>query len=227
MITSRTQRRKPKVPKLYHVGPDYRIRTPPGLRMENIAALGAGPLLRSPPGQRGIPVLAESPRLLIDKTLGRAPVDWEPFLDFLLVSARMKSVLETLDSEGVQFVRCETRSLSGDAAPAYWLCDIVRLLDVVDEERSNIEILEPGTKFRRYNLMNNICHAVFRAEVIGSAHIFRPRFLESRIFCSQEMRNACTAAGLRGFRFAETSRKSSFMQISVETTEDIAGVGHL
>ncbi|RXT36668.1 hypothetical protein B5V03_34085 [Bradyrhizobium betae] len=203
MAVSRNERRKPKAPKLYRVGMDYRLRTRPGLQLENIAALGAGRVLDSPRGKRSFPTLSETPRFLIDKSLGRAPVDCEHFHDFWLVSTRMKSVLEAVDREGVAFLRCETRSLSGNA-PVYWLCDIVRLLDAVDEEKSNLEILEDGTDYRHYNAMA-LSSFAFREEAIGSAHIFRLRFLSSRIICDQAMKDACKAAGLRGLGFRDAS----------------------
>lgn len=195
-------RRKPKAPKLYRVGLDFRIHTRPGLELENLAALGVGRvLLSSTRGKRSFPSLLEAPRFLIDKSLGRPPVDWELFHDFWLVSDRMKNLLEAMDSEGVAFLRCETRSLRGDA-PVYWLCDIVRLLDAIDEEKSSVEILEDGTKFRHYDNMA-ISNYVFKEEVIGSAHIFRLRFLETRIICDQAMKDACKAAGIRGLRFGD------------------------
>lgn len=169
MAVSSNPRRKPKAPKLYRVGLDFRIHTPPGLQLENLAALGVGPVLDSPWGQRSFPALAETPLLLIDKSLGRPPVDWELFHDFWLVSDRMKNVLQAVDSDGVAFLRCETRSLRGDA-PVYWLCDIVRLLDAIDEEESSVEILDDGTRFRRYDNIA-VSSFVFREEAIGSAHI--------------------------------------------------------
>jgi hypothetical protein len=173
--------------------------------MENIAVLGGGRVLLSPPGTRCFPQFSEPPRLLIDKSLGRAPVDWEVFHDFWLVSDRMKEVLESLDREGVAFLKCETRSLRGNAAPVYWLCDIVRELDAVDEEKSHLEILDDGTEYRRYDALA-ISSFAFREDIIGSAHIFRLRFLSSSIICDQATKDACKAAGLRGISFEDTSR---------------------
>lgn len=191
--------RKKKAPKLYRFELDLRISTLPGWKMENFDALGVGPVLHSPRGKRSFPPLLETPRLLIDKSLGRPPRDRELFDDFWLVSDRMKSVLEAVDREGVAFLRCETRSLRG-GAPVYWLCDIVRELDVIDEEKSNFKVLDDGTDFRRYDGMVTDSSFVFREEAIGSAHVFRARFL-NRVVCDQAMKDACKAAGLKGLRF--------------------------
>lgn len=192
--------RKPKAAKFYRVGLGG-FHIAPGLRMENIG----GRTLMSPPGGRSFPPLSEPPRLLIDRSLGRAPGDWELFHGFRLVSDRMKSLLETVDREGVAFLKCESRSLGRKAAPDYWLCDVIRILDAIDEERSRGEILDEGTEYRRYSPMGRTS-LVFKEGVVGSAHIFRPRFW-GHIICDQVMKDACKAAGMRGIRFDDASGK--------------------
>ena len=199
MATPHVGGRKRRAPKLYLVTSDFRFHTAAGVELENLAALGVGNVLLAPRRKRGFPPLPETPRLLIDKSLGRPPVDWEKFHDFWLVSDRMKDVLETVDQEGVVFLRCETRSLKG-GAPVYWLCDFVRRVEVIDEDASTVTVLDDGTDFRRYDSMAP-SNYVFREDAIGSAHIFRPRFLEQWIICDQGMKDACKAAGLRGMSF--------------------------
>lgn len=191
--------RKPKAKKYYRVGLDFRFHTAPGLRMENIG----GRTLMSPPGERNFPTLSEPPRLLIDRSLGRAPNDWELFHDFWLVSDRMKGLLEAVDRGGVAFLRCESRSLGRKAAPDYWLCDVIRGLDAIDEEKSRGEILDNGTESRRYDPMSKPS-LVFKEEVVGSAHIFRPRFWGD-IICDQTTKDACRAAGMRGIGFRDAA----------------------
>lgn len=201
MATPSTEKRlrKPKARKFYRVGLDFRFHTAPGLRMENIGSR----TLMSPPGERSFPTLSEPPRLLIDRSLGRAPNDWELFHDFWLVSDQMKDVLEAVDREGVAFLKCETRSLGRKAVPDYWLCDVVRTLDAIDEEKSQGEILGDGTESRRYDGMS-YPRFVFKEEVVGSAHIFRPRFW-GKIVCDQAVKDACKAAGMRGIGFQDAA----------------------
>ena len=173
--------------------------------MENRAVLNGGLPLMSPRrnGPRSFPALSEPPRLIIDRSLGRAPADWELFHDFRLVSARMKGLLEAVDREGVAFLECETQSLGRKPAPRYWLCDVVRILDAIDEERSRGEILGDGTENRRYDITRTSCLA-FKEEAVGSAHIFRPRFW-GLIICDQVMKDACRAARIRGISFRDAS----------------------
>ncbi|MBR1088631.1 DUF1629 domain-containing protein [Bradyrhizobium manausense] len=197
---------KSKAAKFYHVGMGG-FHTALAVEIENIAVLNASGVLSasgvlmSPPGGRSFPPLPEPPRLLIDPSLGRAPADWELFDDFWLVSDRMKRVLETVDREGVAFLRCETRSLGRKPAPDYWLCDVIRILDAIDEEKSKGKILDDGTEYRRYDITATFSLA-FKEEAVGSAHIFRPRFW-GNIICDQVMKDACR--GMRGIRFRDAS----------------------
>ncbi|MDA9435821.1 hypothetical protein XH88_29310 [Bradyrhizobium sp. CCBAU 51627] len=195
--------RKPKTAKFYRVSIGG-FHTAPGVKIENTAALNGGRLLMPPPGRRGFPPLPESPRLLIDRSLGRAPGDWELFYGFRLASDRMKDLLESIDREGVVFLKCETRSLTGPAAPTYWLCDVIRVLDAIDEQKSQGTIVDDGTPYRRYDLMAG-ARLVFKQQAVGSAHIFRPRFWVG-VICDQIMKDACREAGMRGISFEDVSR---------------------
>ncbi|MCS3763426.1 DUF1629 domain-containing protein [Bradyrhizobium centrosematis] len=178
--------------------------TAPGWEMENLAALTDGRQVLIPPRERGFVPFPETPRLVIDRSLGRAPADWELFHDYRLVSDRMKSLLETLDSEGVRFVRCETRYQDGRAAPTYWLCDVIRVLDAVDEEKSVLEIEYPTPGRKVYNLRRR-SSLIFKEESVGEAHIFRLLFYPM-VVCDQVLKDACKEAGVRGIGFTDTTK---------------------
>jgi hypothetical protein len=206
MVHSLPERRhgKAKVRKFYVVGLDFRFRTAPGWEMENLVALAGERKVLIPPRERGFVAFPEPPRLVIDKSLGRAPADWELFHDYRLVSDRMKILLEMLDLEGVRFVRCETRHQDGRPAPTYWLCDVVRVLDAVDEANSVLEIEYPTPGRKVYNLRKRSC-LLFREDAVGAAHIFRLLFYPM-IVCDQVFKDACKEAGVRGIGFSDTTR---------------------
>jgi hypothetical protein len=132
--------------------------------------------------------------------------DWEIYHAYWVVSDPMKSVLETLDPEGVTFVRCETRHPDGSAGPTCWLCDVIRVLDAVDEQRSRVKIeYDPTGSHKRYDLMGG-ADLFFREEIVGAAHIFRLRFLLPKIICDQSMKDVCKDAGLKGIGFREAAK---------------------
>jgi hypothetical protein len=209
MTNSQTEKRarQTKARTFYIIGLEHSIRTTPGLLVENLEALAPGVrVLHAPVGKRGFPHYPEPPRLLIDKSLGRAPLDCEIYHAYWLVSDRMKALLEDTDPEGVVFTRCETRLRDGSEGPIYWLCDVVRILDAIDEEKSRVRIrFNPRYNSRTYDLVGG-ASLLFKQDVVGQAHIFRLRYSQSNIVCDQTFRDAYKNAGLRGLSFKDASK---------------------
>jgi hypothetical protein len=196
--------RKSKARKFFVMDRDYRASRAPGYRIENKTKLLLGRRTLGPdPGRRGFPNYPEAPRVLFDKKLGRSPRDLEECSDYWLISDRMKAVLEATDAEAFAFVKCEVRLRNGERGPAYWLCDVVRVLDAVDEAASRLKIYdEAGDK--TYSLMGG-ANLVFKVDVVGPAHVFRMAHLEPAVICDQQLKDACRAAGVRGITFRDAA----------------------
>jgi len=79
-IEKRLRKSKPK--KIYGVDLDFRFQTATGWEMENIPVVNGRRILMSPRHTRSFAALSEPLRLVIDRSLGRAPVDWELFQAF-------------------------------------------------------------------------------------------------------------------------------------------------
>jgi len=188
--------------KFYDIGPDFRLGGAAGFKVENLAVLLQGRrVLVPPPGRRGFPDYPEPLRVLIDRKLGRPPRDMEQYHAFWLISGKAKSVFETVDAAGFSFVQCETRRADGSPGPEYWLCDVVRVLDAVDETASRMRIeYRDGVKL--YDLMGG-ASLVFKENVIGPAHAFRMAFLKAAVVCDQHLKDACKHAGLKGLNLKD------------------------
>ena len=88
-----------------------------------------------------------------------------------------------------------------------WLCDVLRVLDAVDEVASRLQIKYlPQYNAKTYQLAGG-ADLVFREDVIGSAHIFRLAHLKPAVFCDHQIKDACKAAGLKGVSFKEFKDK--------------------
>jgi hypothetical protein len=186
------------------MGPDFTRGGAPGYLIENKPTLLMGRRVLMPePGQQGFPNYPEPPRVLFDKKLGRPPRDLEECSGYWLISDRLKTVLETVDPAGVAFVRCEVRLRGGEPGPTYWLCDVVRVLDAVDEMASRLRIYdEQGRK--KYSLVGG-ASLVFKEDVVGSAHVFRITHAKSLVICDQHLKDSCKAAGLKGIKFRDAA----------------------
>ncbi|WP_238294722.1 imm11 family protein [Caballeronia novacaledonica] len=181
-----------------------------GVRMENEDALkypGFIVFVRAP--QPGFSYFTEKPRLIYDKRAGRMPRDLESYAGYWLVSERMRQVLEDVDAEGFAFAECSFILPDGSTGPQYYLCDIVRTLDALDENASKVLVQidkdhDTGEEFRIYCIISTT-KLVFREDIVGSSYIFRQVRLATGggVICDAALRAACKAAGLTGIQFED------------------------
>jgi hypothetical protein len=155
------------------------------------------------PGRRGFRKFPETPVFLADPRLGRIERDFEIDGGYWFISDRMKATVEGIDPDAFAFLQCKVQLRDGSEGPVRWLCDIVRVLDAVDEEDSDAQILtaDDGSKFYRFGGIIR-----FRSDAVGSSHIFRLAYLESTWACDEEFRRACIQAELTGLVFRDLSK---------------------
>jgi hypothetical protein len=193
--------------RFFEITQHWRLARVAGFILENESKLLQGrPILGPGLGERGFPLYPEPPRILIDRKLGRALSDFEPYSEYWLVSDRLKQVLQAVDAQGCAFVECDVRDAQGTSEQGYWLFDIVRILDAVDESASRLTVVHDQRKRGgRYYRFSGGASVVFRAEVIGSAHIFGLTFARGGMFCDDVLRLACRHAGVKGIDFTDAS----------------------
>ncbi|MCC8967957.1 DUF1629 domain-containing protein [Bradyrhizobium sp. Pear76] len=196
--------------RFYQMSFDYRRGGLPGYLLQNRETLVPGEkVLLAPAGRRGFPAYPVRPHFLLDRKAGRLPRDLEMFNDYWLVSDQTKAVFQAVDHSGFDFFPCDV-SLPEDEyqGPAYWLCDVVRILDALDEAESRLKIFKRGEPDYRYigDKFYDIAggaRLVFKEDAIGAAHVFRMAYRMPTIICDDVLKDACKAAGLRGIKFRD------------------------
>lgn len=160
-----------------------------------------GELVFSPPeGRRGFREYPATPIFLLDSKIGRVIRDIERIHGYWLISETTKTVFSEIDPEAFAYLECSTRLRDGSEGPRYWLCDVARVFDCIDEELSNIRIgYNAYGKFYAFHGADN--KVVIKEGVVGESHIFRPKFALDFIVCDESLKTACKAAGVVGFRF--------------------------
>lgn len=163
------------------------------------------PVLQSP----GFEYFTEKPRLIHDKQEGRLPRDLESYGGYWLVSDRMRQVLESVDAAAFAFVECDYALSDGSIGPRYYLCDIVRVLDALDEQASTLRVrfekdYDTGEDVKIRSLLGPV-KLVFNDEIVGSAHVFKQVCLSigAGAICDEILRQACKDAGLSGIQFQD------------------------
>ena len=210
--------RQPRARKrsFYVMSFDYRRGGPPGLALLNVDVLAPDEgVLLAPTGRRGFPNYQEPPRFLFDRRLGRAPLDFELFHGYSLVSDRTKAVFQSIDHDAFAFARCDVTIERGLTAqrglydgPDYWLCDVLPVLDALDEANSRLGTARreptPDDPRERVPSLAGAYYISFREDVVGNACVFRlatPTI--TAIMCDDVLRDACRAAGLKGIKFRD------------------------
>ncbi|WP_246563117.1 imm11 family protein [Bradyrhizobium liaoningense] len=158
----------------------WRVEGKPDYWLEDKSILPPHEVFRLPASTARAPIV-------FDKSVSDLPYDLEPY--------------DRLDPEALVFVPCDVRLPRGSYdGPDYRLCDVVRVLDALDESQSRLKIgirddvryLDHGKKYYDVGLGSKL---VFREATIGKAHVFRMAYSETAVICDQDLKDACKSAG--------------------------------
>lgn len=151
----------------------------------------------------------EKPHLIQVPELGGMPRDFEKVAGKWIVSEELKRVLESVDPQGFAFAPCSFTLADGSTGPQYYLCGVVRALDALDEDGSQVKIEyerdhQSGEDLKFYSVAGG-ASLVFRKNVVGNAHVFRQPRLGLDAICDDVLANALRAANLEGVRLRDVS----------------------
>ena len=146
----------------------------------------------------------ERPHLVHLPKLGAAPRDFEELASKWIVSEHLKGVFESVDPDAFAFAACDFTQADGTPGPAYYLCNVVRTLDALDEQASRLKIKIGDYVNGKYSSLAGGANLIFKDDVIGSAHVFRTPFADT-VFCDRALYDAVNAAHLRGVGFLDAA----------------------
>lgn len=140
------------------------------------------------------------PRFTLDAALGRtALLDFESFgARVWLVSSRAKAFLENQDSSAFVFEPALiAQNATANRVENYWLMDVIRQLDALDEFASNepVRTLGDGTKFIRMPIG---CAAIYRRRVVEPHKVFRLTYNAGFVACTAAFIASVQATNLTG-----------------------------
>ncbi len=196
--------------KFYVFGPDITGGGPGhGLVFVNEDALLTPPRMIVRPEGGGFPELKEKPHIAYDKKEGKPPRDLESSLSgYWFVSERLKDIFEAVDPGAFAFAECNYTLDDGSAGPKHFLCDVVRSIDALDKEASDVGVkyypnYQTGEDEKIYSVVGG-ASLRFNEDAIGSAHVFVQSQLATKPICDQELYNACKLVrDLKGVRFRD------------------------
>ncbi|RRU05500.1 DUF1629 domain-containing protein, partial [Stenotrophomonas sp. 278] len=96
------------------------------------------------PDDGGFPEFPEAPLFRATLESHELRDFYSSFEGYWLVSEKLRRVMEAVDEKGVQFVSTKFIQVDGSEDAKFYLCDVTRVLDAVDEEASDVRILTDG-----------------------------------------------------------------------------------
>lgn len=112
-----------------------------GVQFTNKRQLLSPPRLILRPDEGGFPPLRELPLLTLEPSAGPEPRDLEAgFSGYWLISGRLHDVMAAVDPEAFAFAEVDYRLTDGTPGPRYYLCDVMRERDALDEAGSRLKI---------------------------------------------------------------------------------------
>lgn len=115
-----------------------------------------------------------------------------------MVSERLRDLLKNIDSEAFVFSPVDIDYSNFDEpGPRFWLCDVVRFLDCVDERRSKIKYQE-GIPMKNYLRLIDV---TMDPEKIGEAHVFRLKYAVLKQIVDDVFVEYMVKEKIKGFSF--------------------------
>ena len=182
-----------------------------GVVMDDLLGLPPALRLAIPGRPAGLSEIKSRPKIHYDSNKGLFPRDLESgFKGYWLVSEELKILFEGLDRGAFEFLKCSC-VVEGEVGESRYLCDIVRIIDAIDEDGSKmkVEFYEPFKNVpggKTYSVVGGASLA-FKKEKVGSSRIFRDEHAVG-VYCTREFRDQLV---LNGFGAGEGSRGVVFI----------------
>ncbi len=151
----------------------------------------------------------ERPHLVHVPEKGELPRDLEELAGIWIVSEPLKQLFEQMDAEAFAFVACDFSLADGSPGPQYYLGNVLRRIDALDEASSRVKIKldhndQTGADEKLYSLVGG-ASLVFKQDVVDDAHIFRQDHMGAPPICNRTMFDALSAANFSGVRLRDVA----------------------
>lgn len=151
----------------------------------------------------------ERPHLLHVPDKGGMPRDLEELAGIWIVSEPLKQLFEQIDPEAFAFVECDLSLADGSPGPQYYLGNVLRRIDALDEASSHVKIkldhnYQTGEDEKLYSLVGG-ASLVFKQDAVGEAHIFRQDHMGAPPICDRAMFDTLRAANFSGVRLRDVA----------------------
>lgn len=173
------------------------------LNQDEVCSGSGSQILRAPSRfQRGFRNYTIRPRFRVGKRFGRKPYDVEPYTDYWLVSDRAKQLFDRISETDFTYLAVDTEFDAGSEPTTYWLCDILPVVDAVDESRSAVKYWIDRDGLKHHETRGRASLA-FNENLVGAHSVFRMKTSFTTLICDERFKIEIKQSKLTGLRFKE------------------------
>jgi hypothetical protein len=159
--------------------------------------------------QNGLWRVIETPVIKIRSPCKICKRDIDIMYGFWIISDRCKAVLSSVDEKGFEYMECHCLDKDGKLIDIRWLCDAVRVLDVLDEHATNIKVTHHSNGMKSM-LDKSDENLVFDRSLIPSeCHVFRMFQNYHKMIIDEEIKSALKGAGMTNFLITDVSKRDA------------------
>jgi hypothetical protein len=181
----------------------------PGVEIANETSLRAPGVFVVEPPTGEADQYTQRPHLVHVPEKGELPRDLENVSGIWIVSEALKQVFQKVDAAAFAFVECDFTLSDGNPGPKYYFCNVLRVLDALDEPSSRVKIKTDhnfitGEDEPFYSIVGG-ASLVFDKARVGNSHIFRQARSPIDPICDRVMYDALIGARLDGIQLRDAS----------------------
>ena len=156
---------------------------------------------------RGIPKVTEIPSFKHIKKEGPYPRDIERYGSFWIVSKKLKDIFCAFDPDAFDFLECELNANGTSTIGEYWICDVIRVIDAIDEAKSELFVHYVGGE-KHYNFLSSGKISLNEFAVKGH-RVFMVDHCWPHVMCDEELVKICKSEKIKNIYFQKVENRSA------------------
>ena len=167
----------------------------------------SSPIFAAIPWHPGFWPMSEKPVLQIKEKPRKMPKDIDYCGGYWLVSEKCKTFFEDIDPLAFEFVECDCLDVNGIPIKPRWFCDVIRVVDALDEQKTKVTIKAPEGWHKSYEI-EVTSNLYFRKSVIpDNCHIFKMAFYEETCIIDRPFRDRLKSVHITNSRVTDVSSR--------------------
>ena len=159
------------------------------------------------PWHPGFWPMSEKPVLQIKEKPRKMPKDIDYCGGYWLISEKCKTFFEDIDPLAFEFVECDCLDVNGSPTKSRWFCDVIRVVDALDEQKTKVTIKTPEGWHKSYEI-EVTSNLYFRTNAIpANCHIFKMAHYHGMRIVDRQLRDGLKNERMTNIRLTNVNSR--------------------